>query len=474
MNLAYAIGKVKDGKLKMRKAQFLVSNTTGYLFVWDTSVAINRTNPKNIVISYLLINNDPNVQPGQAIAYVYAAVSFDGGKTWPINAPTNVQPTGFVSPGIGGGAGDNTGVKADKYGNFWYVATNFFDNVGDEINVPFIMVSSDMGQSWTLVYTFPYDYSNPTTLYDYPAFQFGGDGNGNYGVWIVADYFPNFLTQSDGYPSIAFVPITGLGQYNVAGVQQANLPAQLNANFTACLTASDDGRVWTYGSAAGLSPASYPFPGGYTNNRVVFKSPGPIDQNYAGPWGVVRYNSLEDSIYYPVWQAAPIFGFFQSAQTNFYDNKRQALYVILNANYPELSQNSRIYLLISRNNGSSWSNPIDLNTDDQYNRGFPSMALDTKTGNLVFGWYDCRDYKGGLSFNYYGAVIESKVLDQLVEQIPVSNPTYTIPASGYDIVPNMANLKLNNKVKVDKNKNTISGPSRLKQRIAMIKKNFKK
>lgn len=467
MNLAYAIGKVKDGKLKMKKAQFLTNYNSGYLFVWDTSIAINRTNPRNIVVSYLIIdNNSPD--DGLPFSVLYAAVSFDGGKTWPINGPTNVQPTGFVVPGVPGGAGDNTGVKADKFGNFWYVSSNFFDDLGNEINVPFIMVSSDMGQSWTLVYTFPYDYSNPTTLYDYPAFQFGGDDQGNYGVYIVADYFPNFLTQSDGYPSIAFIPISGLGQYNVAGVQQAALPAQLNVNFTASITASDDGRVWTYGSAAGLSPASYPFPGGLTNNRVVFKSPGPINQNYAGPWGVIRYNSLEDSIYYPVWQAAPIFGFFQSAQTNFYDNKRQALYVILNATYPELSQNSRIYLLISRDNGSTWSNPIDINTDDQYNRGFPSMALDTKTGNLLFGWYDCRDYKGGLSFNYYGAVVDAKTLDQLVEQIPLSNPTYTIPASGYDIVPNIDNLKVSKTGKTN-NANKHRGPGRLQQRLIMLK-----
>ena len=42
-----------------------------------------------------------------------------------------------------------------------------------------------------------------------------------------------------------------------------------------------------------------------------------------------------------------------------------------------------------------------------------TMALDIKTGNLLFGWYDCRDYKNGLSFNYYGAVIDAKTLDKL-------------------------------------------------------------
>ena len=32
--------------------------------------------------------------------------------------------------------------------------------------------------------------------------------------------------------------------------------------------------------------------------------------------------------------------------------------------------------------------PIDISTTDFANRGFQSMALDSVTGNLVFGWYD--------------------------------------------------------------------------------------
>jgi len=428
MNLAYSIGEVKDGKLKMHPAKFLPTPDNTY--IWDTAIAINRTNPKNIVISFLVI--DPN-SPGDNLPFseLYAAVSFDGGKTWPINGPTNVQPTGFVAPGVPGGAGDLPGVRCDKYGNFWYMATNFFDNDGNEINQPFIMVSSDQGASWTLAYTFPYDDVSHVDFYDYPSFCFGGDGLGNYGVQMVVDFFPgNFAGSSNGYPSRAFIPVTGLGSWGTS--QQANLPALTNNIFTASITASKDGKVWTYGSPAGLDPAQYCFPGGWTNNRIVFKSPGPIDQNYAGPWGVIRYNTLSISIYFPVWQASPLFGFFQSVQTNFYDDERKALYVILNATNPELSNNSDIYFLISRNNGLSWSKPFKINTSSLNNRGCPSMHLDTKTGNLLLGWYDCRDYKDGLSFNYYGAVIDADTLDELVENIPLSNPLFSIPSGGYN------------------------------------------
>ena len=432
MHLAYAIGTVKNGELKMRPAQFLP--TPNNMFVWDTAIAINRSNKNNIVISYLLI--DPN-SPGDGLPFstICAAVSYDGGKTFPINGPTNVQPTGFVAPGIPGGAGDVPGVRADKFGNFWYMASNFFDDEGALTNVPFIMASSDQGQTWELIFTFPYDDNNPIALYDYPAFCFGGgDGLGNYGVQIVTDLFPQFaLGGSAGFPARAFVPITGLGSFGEP--TSAFLPQFQNNIFTASITASEDGRVWTYGAPAGLAPASYPFPGGFTNNRLVFKSPGAIDLNYAGPWGVIRYNTLATSIDFPVWEAAPIFGFFQSVQTNIYDDERQALYVILNATFPELSNDSEIYFLISRDNGLTWSNPLRLNSTNKNNRGFPSMALDRKTGNLLIGWYDCRDFCDGLSFNYWGTVLTADKLDKLVCKIPLSYPIFSVPAVGFDSIP---------------------------------------
>lgn len=427
MNLAYAIGKIKNGRLKMRKAKFLPTPDNQY--VWDTAIAINRQDKNNLVISYLLINSNSAVN-GLPYSTLCAAVSYDGGKTWPINGPTNVQPTGFISPGILGGAGDNPGVRADKFGNFWYMATNFFDNNGNEINQPFIMASSDKGATWKLVYTFLYNDITHIDFYDYPSFCFGGDGLGNYGVQMVVDFFPGAnIGGSNGYPSRAFIPVTGLGEWGTA--QQSFLQQFSNNIFVASITASEDGKVWMYGSAAGLDPGQYCFPGGFTNNRLVFKSPGPLDENYAGPWGVVRYNTLAESIYFPVWKAAPLFGFFQSVQTNLYDEKRKALYVILAATNPELSNKSDIYFLISRDNGLTWSHPFKINTKQKNNRGFPSMALDKETHQLVIGWYDCRDYKGGLSFNYWGSVIDAKTLDKLVKHIPKSNPLFSVPSTGF-------------------------------------------
>ena len=54
---------------------------------------------------------------------------------------------------------------------------------------------------------------------------------------------------------------------------------------------------------------------------------------------------------------------------------------------------------------------------------------------------DARNYENGLSFNYWGAVFPSKYLDELVEEIPFSNPVYAIPNGGYDVVPSSSSAK---------------------------------
>ena len=178
-----------------------------------------------------------------------------------------------------------------------------------------------------------------------------------------------------------------------------------------------------------MQPGSYPNLGsGVTNSRLLFKSPGPIDQNYVGPFEVAIFNQIGFSLFIPTYDSQPVFGMFQTVQNNLYDDKRQALYVLVNAHFPDNSQNVRLYLLISRDNGQTWANPIDVSNTDHNNRGFPSMALDPVTYNLLIGWYDGRNYDDN-SLNYYGTVIVAETLDRIVEKIPLSNPLYSIPAT---------------------------------------------
>ncbi len=143
MNCMVAIGKVgKNGKIKVRKPIQLTDFGPG-LMAWDTAVAIvNKGRHKgNIVVSYGVIDlNAPRGPDGSSQLIPYRAVSTDGGLTFPINGPLNIQPTG--NPAY---AADNRGVSCDAFGNIWYSATNRFDENGIFINQPYFAVSSDGG-----------------------------------------------------------------------------------------------------------------------------------------------------------------------------------------------------------------------------------------------------------------------------------------------------------------------------------------
>lgn len=94
INAVVAIGRInKEGKLKVSPPVQLTTDLAPNVGAWDTAVAINPTNTDNIVVTYELIDYNTFTLP------TYRAVSFDGGKTWPENGLTNIQPTGPLGGG---------------------------------------------------------------------------------------------------------------------------------------------------------------------------------------------------------------------------------------------------------------------------------------------------------------------------------------------------------------------------------------
>lgn len=412
LNVMVTVGKTtKEGKLRVRAPVQLTDLPAG-TFAWDTAVAINRTNKLNIVVSYSVLN-----APGTP----YRAVSFDGGKTWPHNGPLELNTGSPLQ------AGDNRGVSADKFGNIWYSSTNWTTPSGTIINQPYFAVSTDGGVTFQLVYTLPFPDND--FMYDYPQYCFGGDGQGNYGLHYTADYI-NLQTNDLG-PRVGFIPITGLGTFGTPS-PSIFLSQFLNNNQTPSVTAASDGRIWYLGTPSGEVPGELPNPGtSISTIRMVFKSPGALDQNYVGPWDFAYLNLLNEFFFAGNEASQPVFGFIHnSIQANLYDDARQALYGIISAQNPDNSQNMRLYFRISRDNGQTWSNAMDISTSHSGNRGFQSMALDPVTGDLYFGWYDGRHDPTFKSLEYFGAVIPSKQLDKLVKEIPLANPLFSVPPGG--------------------------------------------
>lgn len=411
-NVMVSIGKVKNGKIKVGKPIQLTNNPIGS-YIFSTAVAINRANPDIITVSWG-VSNLPTTP--------YRAVSFDGGKTWPINGPTNLQPTGT------GGAGDNRGISCDTFGNVWYSTTNAFNNTGKQINQPTFWISTDGGATFAVAYTAPIPAPIAEDSYDFPQFTFGGDVSaGTYGLYFVVDQ----VGAVDGVQALGFIPIKGPGLGNVGAgtIVSLNNP---NSNSTAFIAASKDSRVWLFGipnvyanSASGGTYAAFtsivPHVINFLPSDPLAKNLG---KNMAGPWDVAMNNNagLEYSGYFEASGqiSQPFFGYFDSPVI--YDDARQALYALYCGRSPYFSQNMNIYFVISRDNGHTWSDPILINDCSFANRGFPSMALDKKTGDLVFGWYDGRNDRTYKSIEYMATVVPAKKLCKLVERIPLSNP----------------------------------------------------
>jgi hypothetical protein len=403
-NVMVALGRIKNGKLKVGKPLQLTDSPVGS-YIFSTAVAINRANPDIITVSWG-VSNLPTIP--------YRAVSFDGGKTWPINGPTNIQPTGK------GGAGDNRGIACDIFGNVWYSTTNAFDTPGKQINQPTFWVSGDGGATFAVAYTAPIPAPIPADSYDFPQFCFGGDPKaGTYGLYFVVDQ----VGAIDGVQALGFIPIfgsvagSGLNNVGAGTIVSLNNP---NSNSTAFIAASQDSRVWLFGipnvyanSAAGGTYAAFT---SIVPHGINFQPAGALGEHIAGPWDVAMNNNagLEYSGYFEASGqiSQPFFGYFDSPVI--YDDHRQALYVLYCGRSPYFSQDMNIYFLISVENGITWSEPVIVNDVSFANRGFPSMALDPRTHDLVFGFYDGRNDDTYKSVEYMAAIIPAKKLDELV------------------------------------------------------------
>jgi hypothetical protein len=316
-------------------------------------------------------------------------------------------------------------VASDIYGNIWYVASSALTPGEDFVNQPFFWVSIDKGVTFqqVAVLALPTGNDHNGNLF----YTFGGDGQGNYGLWFTTIQFNTVADPFTAGSIVGFIPIYGfnnfgsLTSFDLTSVYQ-------NVNVSPTIAAAVDGRLWLYGYPNVYVGGTFPAPAsGISTVKMVYKSPGPLDQNYVGPWDVANTSFLNRSLALPTDDSQPIFGYYNFDRTALYDDKRQALYVTTCAHSLSFSQNMKLYLAISRDNGQSWSRPIEIANSSMGNRGIQTFALDSVKGDLYLGWYDGRRDPTFQSVEYYAAVIPSKTLDKLVKEIPLSYPIYQSP-----------------------------------------------
>jgi hypothetical protein len=153
-----------------------------------------------------------------------------------------------------------------------------------------------------------------------------------------------------------------------------------------------------------------------------------VAANWAGPFSMSNFDMTTSSItsFNSIDGALSFVAMFSFAYE--YDNARQALYAFLTVN-PLGSQNMDMYLIISRDNGQTWSDPIVVSTDVTGNKAVGNLSLDKMTGDMHLSWTDGRvDPENAILVQRYYAFIPAATLDGYVNAIPLRNPKYKLPA----------------------------------------------
>jgi hypothetical protein len=321
----------------------------------EETVAINPTNPKNIVI---VTNVD------FPAAGLFEGVSMDGGSTW---------KTYLI------GDNDNLGAACcdpslsfDNYGNLFMT---YLYNVG---NVVPIALSTDGGMHFNVIANIakPPKQSLSASGERRGLFRFvdqptitAAEGE----VWVVFN---------GGGPMVATgAPVTGLGQFGafitpevVSGTNNCTYgdvsigpKGEVMQVCTLTESGQGGGKLFVNVDPDGLGPAGF-------GTRVF------VTETHVGGFDFIpaqpdRSVDAEPGL---AWD-----------RTDGPHNGR--VYLVYTLEHPNESNNMDIYVRFSDDEGATWSGPVRVNDDQTTNSQFlPKISLDPTTGNLAVVWYDSR------------------------------------------------------------------------------------
>jgi hypothetical protein len=413
LDVYICIGKIQtDGKIKLGPVQQITAYgpTSGYM-AWDTSIAINRKNPDVIAVSWNFLDN---------INFYFIAmvsISTDGGNTWGdaqiVPSPTDPYYEIMISQSLG--AGDARGVISDKFGNFIYSATleTIYNPPFAAIEVIFFM-SSDYGTTWNTIFISDQStLTNGNYQFDYPQMALGNAGPGlGYGLYFAADLTTFFYDPGtlDIVPYLGFIPISE----NSIGTPQFIKLNLDNSVVLPCLTLTPEGTLFMLYSS-GISDTTCP--------TVMLTIPpnttGVLDASLVqGPFTSFQHiNGYFQSL--ASWQQAGETYFTLTVQGFIYDKYRKALYAIANqqpswynAKTGQSSQDFDQFMIISTDEGATWSQKFPIASTIKNNRGYASMSFNDKDKSIYISFYDSRNSVGSTQMQILGVILSSKKLDR--------------------------------------------------------------
>ncbi|TMK69636.1 MAG: exo-alpha-sialidase [Actinobacteria bacterium] len=325
----------------------------------ETSIAVNPTNPQNIV----MVSNVDFPAAG-----LFEGVSFDGGKTW---------TTKLI------GDNDNLGdaccdpsLSFDRYGNLFLA---YLFNV--ENTLP-IALSTDGGLSFNVIANISgiAKRNEPSGSNDKGLFRFvdqptitAGEGE----VWVVVNVggpMGAFGAKVDGpgqvgpFSTTEVVPGTNNCTYGDVSIGPGGKVMQV---CTLTESGQGGGKLFVSVDPDGLGPAGF--------GKRVF-----VDDTHIGGFDFIppqpdRSVDAEPGL---AWD-----------RTGGPHNGR--VYIVYTLEQNNEKNNTDILVRYSDDNGATWSAPVRVNDDATQNSQFlPKISLDPTTGRIAVVWYDARNDLG--------------------------------------------------------------------------------
>jgi hypothetical protein len=325
----------------------------------EEAIAVNPTNPKNIV---MVTNVDVPV------AGMFEGVSFDGGKTWSTSLIGN-------NDNLGAACCDPS-LSFDNYGNLFL---GYLFNVGNTVPVA---LSTDGGLHFNVIANIakPAGSNTSTASERKGLFRYVDQETittGHNEVWMVFNA---------GGPIVATgAAVTGLGQVGTFSPAVV-VPGTNNCTYgdvaigpngevmnvcSLTSTGQGGGRLYVSVDPDGLGPA--PFGGS------VF-----VAETHVGGFDFIpaqpdRSVDAEPGL---AWD-----------RTGGVHNGR--VYLVYTLEVKNESNNMDIEVSYSDDRGATWSAPVRVNDDATKNSQFlPKISLDPTSGNLAVVWYDSRNDLG--------------------------------------------------------------------------------
>ncbi len=323
----------------------------------EEAIAVNPTNPKNIVIF-------TNIAEGAN--GMFLAVTFDGGRTWTrriVGEGNDVLGDTCCDPSL----------SFDEYGNLFMTYLYNVDNV-----VP-VALSTDGGLTFNVIAKIAQPAGLATTraarderglfrFVDQPTI-IAGHGE----VWVIFNAGgPMFATGA---------PVTGLGQVGSFFAGEV-VPGSNNCTYgdisigpagqimqVCTLTESGQGggKLFVNVDSDGLGPAGF-------GDRIS------VVDTHVGGFDFIA-SQPDRSV-----DAEPGLAWDRTGGAH---NGR--VYLVYSIERPNESDDLDIAVRYSDDNGATWSNGVRVNDDHTRNSQFmPKISLDQTTGNIAVTWYDSR------------------------------------------------------------------------------------